>query len=72
MTYLRNFIGLTIAVGFGVWNASYALKPALEEEASKRTQKELDEAAERGRAQAQGPSSRSTSEQNQQGPKSTS
>lgn len=38
MTYLRNFLGLTIAVGFGVWNASYALKPALEEEASKRTQ----------------------------------
>ncbi|KAK6825408.1 hypothetical protein PG990_003256 [Apiospora arundinis] len=50
MSHLRNFLGLAIAVGFGVWNAQYALKPALEEEARRKDQNDLAQAAARGRA----------------------
>ncbi|ORY64175.1 uncharacterized protein BCR38DRAFT_485311 [Pseudomassariella vexata] len=45
MSYLRNLFGLGAAVGFGYWNATYALRPAFEEEQKKRQAREAEELA---------------------------
>jgi hypothetical protein len=38
MSFLRSAIPVALAVGFGIFNAQYIFKPALEEEAKKRDQ----------------------------------
>lgn len=38
MSFLRSAIPVVLAVGFGIFNAQYIFKPALEEEARRRDQ----------------------------------
>jgi hypothetical protein len=38
MSFLRSAIPVAMAVGFGIFNAQYVLKPALEEESRRKDQ----------------------------------
>ncbi|KAF3025706.1 hypothetical protein E8E14_014173 [Neopestalotiopsis sp. 37M] len=42
MSFMRSAIPVVLAVGFGIFNAQYIFKPALEEEARRRDQQAID------------------------------
>ncbi|KAI4600396.1 hypothetical protein KJ359_000750 [Pestalotiopsis sp. 9143b] len=42
MSFMRSAIPVVLAVGFGIFNAQYVLKPLLEQEAQKRDQQTIE------------------------------
>ncbi|KAK6193543.1 hypothetical protein LQW54_012348 [Pestalotiopsis sp. IQ-011] len=55
MSFMRSAIPVVLAVGFGIFNAQYVLKPLLEQEAQKRDQQTIEKGAPQSAAAAPAP-----------------